>query len=50
MRLAIDRYKDAVDAGAVASFDVKAGTEGYPPTLETLVEGVTRPTTRPASR
>ena len=42
MRTAIDRYKDAVDAGAIASFDVKAGTEGYPPTLETLVEGVTK--------
>ena len=24
------------------SFDIKAGTEGYPPTLETLVEGVTK--------
>ena len=42
MRTAIDRYKDAVDAGAIASFDVKAGSEGYPPTLETLVEGVTK--------
>jgi len=42
IRGAIDKYKDAVDAGAIASFDVKAGTEGYPPTLETLVEGVTK--------
>ena len=42
MRTAIDKYKDAVDSGAIASFDVKAGTEGYPPTLETLVEGVTK--------
>jgi general secretion pathway protein G len=42
IRTAIDKYKDAVDAGAIASFDVKAGTEGYPPTLETLVEGVTK--------
>jgi general secretion pathway protein G len=42
MRTAIDKYKDAVDAGAIAAFDVKAGAEGYPPTLETLVEGVTK--------
>ena len=42
IRTAIDKYKDAVDAGMIASFDVKAGTEGYPPTLETLVEGVTK--------
>jgi general secretion pathway protein G len=37
MRDAIDRYKDAADRGA---FQVKLGTEGYPPDLETLVEGV----------
>ena len=37
MRDAIDRYKDAADRGA---FQVKVGTEGYPPDLETLVEGV----------
>lgn len=37
MRSAIDRYKDAADRGLIA---VKADTEGYPPELETLVEGV----------
>ncbi|HSK09144.1 MAG TPA: type II secretion system protein [Vicinamibacterales bacterium] len=41
MRTAIDRYKDAVDQGLIGSVDVKAGSEGYPPDLETLVEGVT---------
>lgn len=40
MRTAIDKYKDAVDAGQIGSIDVKAGSEGYPPDLETLVEGV----------
>lgn len=42
MRTAIDKYKDAADANAIASFDIKAGTDGYPPSLETLVEGVTK--------
>ncbi len=37
MRTAIDRYKDAADRGA---FQIRVGTEGYPPDLETLVEGV----------
>jgi general secretion pathway protein G len=37
MRDAIDRYKDAADRGA---FQLKVGTEGYPPDLETLVNGV----------
>lgn len=41
MRTAIDRYKDAVDQGLIGSLDVKAGSEGYPPDLKTLVEGVT---------
>jgi len=40
MRTAIDRYKDAVDQGMIGSVDVKAGSEGYPPDLETLVTGV----------
>ena len=42
MRTAIDKFKDAADQQQIASFDIKAGTEGYPPTLETLVEGVTK--------
>ena len=41
MRTAIDRYKDAADTGAIASIDIKVGSEGYPPDLETLVEGIT---------
>jgi general secretion pathway protein G len=40
LRTAIDRYKAAVDAGQIGGTDVKLGSEGYPPTLETLVEGV----------
>jgi general secretion pathway protein G len=41
MRIAIDKYKDAVDNGLIGSVDVKVGSEGYPPDLETLVDGVT---------
>lgn len=40
MRTAIDKFKDAVDTGQIGSTDVRAGSEGYPPDLETLVEGV----------
>ena len=40
MRTAIDKYKDAVDLGQIASTDVRAGSEVYPATLEILVEGV----------
>ena len=40
MRSAIDKYKDGVDAGLIGGVDVRAGSEGYPPDLETLVEGV----------
>jgi general secretion pathway protein G len=37
MRDAIDRYKDAADKGAM---QIKADSLGYPPDLETLVNGV----------
>ena len=37
MRDAIDRYKDLADQGKIR---IEAGTEGYPPDLETLVKGV----------
>lgn len=37
IRDAIDRYKDAADKG---TFQTKLGSEGYPPDLETLVNGV----------
>ena len=40
LRTAIDRYKDAVDQGLIGSVDIRAGSEGYPPDLETLVNGV----------
>ncbi len=40
MRTAIDRYKDAADLQQIAATDLKAGAEGYPPSLEVLVEGV----------
>lgn len=40
MRTAIDNFKDAVDRGRIATTEVKPGSEGYPPDLETLVEGV----------
>src|SRR5881275_2259286 len=37
MRDAIDRYKDAADR---AAFQTKVDSDGYPPDLETLVNGV----------
>jgi general secretion pathway protein G len=41
-RRAIDLYKQAVDQGQIGGTDVKLGSEGYPPDLETLVKGVNR--------
>jgi general secretion pathway protein G len=41
MRIAIDKYKDAVDQGQIGGTDNQLGSEGYPPDLETLVKGVT---------
>jgi general secretion pathway protein G len=38
IRTAIDQYKDAADKGTFGP--LKVGTEGYPETLEILVEGV----------
>jgi general secretion pathway protein G len=40
MRTAIDKFKDAADLQMIPPTDLKFGSEGYPPTLETLVEGV----------
>lgn len=37
IRDAIDRYKDAADRGG---FQIKVGSEGYPPDMDTLVKGV----------
>src|SRR5437773_1701886 len=41
MRTAIDKFKDAVDQGRIATTELEAGSEGYPPSLDALVEGVT---------
>jgi general secretion pathway protein G len=38
MRTAIDKYKDAIDQNLIA--DPPTTAEGYPPTLDVLVEGV----------
>lgn len=40
IRTAIDAYKDAVDRGEIGGANLDAENEGYPPSLETLVEGV----------
>lgn len=42
MRTAIDKFKDAVDAGMIGPQDIKTGSEGYPENLDTLVEGVSK--------
>jgi general secretion pathway protein G len=41
MRTAIDKYKDAADAGLIGSLDLKVGSENYPADLQQLVDGVT---------
>jgi general secretion pathway protein G len=40
MRTAIDKFKDAADMQMIPPTELRAGSEGYPPSLETLVEGV----------
>jgi general secretion pathway protein G len=40
MRTAIDKYHQAVVEGKIGGTDVKLGSNGYPPTLDVLVEGV----------
>lgn len=40
MRTAIDKFKDAADLGQIGQLEIKAGSEGYPADLDTLVEGV----------
>ena len=40
MRTAIDKFKDAADAGMVPATELRPTSEGYPPDLETLVDGV----------
>jgi len=41
LRTAIDNFKDAVDSGQIPTTELEPGSEGYPPDLETLVDGVT---------
>ncbi|HEY3161679.1 MAG TPA: type II secretion system protein [Vicinamibacterales bacterium] len=40
IRTALDKFKDAVDTGQIPQTELRPGSEGYPPDLETLVEGV----------
>jgi general secretion pathway protein G len=40
IRTAIDRFKDSVDNGLIATTELRPGSEGYPPDLDTLVDGV----------
>jgi general secretion pathway protein G len=40
MRTAIDKYKDAADLGQISALELEVGAEGYPPDLQTLVDGV----------
>ena len=40
LRTAIDSYKDAVDLGVIGGADIDPENRGYPPGLETLVQGV----------
>jgi general secretion pathway protein G len=40
MRDAIDKFKDAADQGMIPATELKAGSEGYPPDLDVLVDGV----------
>lgn len=42
MRTAIDQFKDYADTGRIAQNELQFGSENYPPSLEILVEGVTR--------
>jgi general secretion pathway protein G len=40
MRTAIDRYKDAADQGQIGALELDPDNQGYPPDLQTLVDGV----------
>lgn len=40
MRTAIDKFKDAADQNLISPNDIDPDAEGYPPTLQTLVDGV----------
>ncbi len=40
MRTAIDKFKDAADSGQIPTTELKPNSEGYPPDLQALVDGV----------
>jgi general secretion pathway protein G len=40
LRTAIDRFKDAADLQMISNLEIEPGSEGYPKTLDLLVEGV----------
>jgi general secretion pathway protein G len=40
VRTAIDKFKDSVDQGLIATTELEPGSEGYPRDLKTLVDGV----------
>lgn len=40
IRIAIDKFKDAADRGQIAQSELQYGSEGYPASLEVLIEGV----------
>jgi general secretion pathway protein G len=40
MRDAIDQFKDAADLGNIPATELKPDSQGYPPDLQTLVDGV----------
>ena len=40
IRTALDKFKDAVDVGQIPPTELRPENEGYPPDLDTLVEGV----------
>ena len=40
IRTAIDRYHDAVEQNLISANDIDNDAEGYPPTLQVLVDGV----------
>jgi general secretion pathway protein G len=40
LRTGIDHFKDAADQGMIAGTELDVRNEGYPPDLDTLVEGV----------
>ena len=43
IRTAIDMYKAAADLGQISPLELRIGNEGYPPSLDTLVDGVAVP-------